>query len=408
MRSTRVWIFRGIVGFVILVALVLAFMPKAVPVDITQVTRGSFEVSVRDDGHTRVREIYTVSSPLTGRVLRFSGEVGDYVEAGETVLATILPADPAILDVRTRSELEGAVRASEAALSLAEAEVARALAARDFALSEFQRTEELARRGAVSEAALDRARLNLRTQNAARAETDAALRVRQYELETAQAALIGPEDRDDASGEGGEGVDCCIAVRAPVSGRILRIYQESEAVVAAGSPLVELGDPQDLEIVIDLLSTDAVRVEVGALVAIERWGGEGTLNGEVERVEPYGFTKVSSLGIEEQRVNVIIRLTDSPELWTRLGHGYRVEGRVILWRGDGILQVPLSALFRDGEDWAVFRVRGGRARLQVVEVGRFNTSATEITAGLEEGDTVLTHPSDRVSNGTLVEQRGGN
>lgn len=403
MRPMRVWVFRGIVGAIVVAALIFAFMPRAVPVDLAEVAHDTFQVAVHDDGYTRVREVYVVSSPLPGRVLRFSGEVGDVVEARETVLVTILPVDPSILDVRTRTELESAVRAAEAALNLAEAEVARTQAARDYARTEFQRTQELQRRGAVSEAALDRARLELRTQDAGLAEAEAALRVRQFELETARAALIGPEDRNEGE-EGDSG--CCVAVRAPVSGRILRIHQESEAVVAAGAPLVELGDPEDLEIVVDLLSTDAVQVEDGAPVVIERWGGQGTLNGVVERVEPYGFTKVSSLGIEEQRVNVIIRLTDPHDQWERLGHGYRVEARVVLWEGEDVMQVPLSALFRSGEEWAVFRMRGSRARLTPIEVGRFNTSAAQITGGLEVGDRVILHPSDRIADGTLIEARG--
>ena len=369
----------------------------------TEVGRDGFEVSVHDDGHTRVREVYVVSAPLPGRVLRFSGDVGDEVIAGQTVVANILPADPTMLDIRTRSSLEAAVRAAEAALSLAEAEVARIEAAVDYARTEFQRTQELERRGAVSEAALDRARLELRTQRAALEQAEAAQNVRQFELETARAALIGPGE--------GEGVDdngCCVAVGAPVSGRILQIYQESESIVQAGTPLVEIGDPRDLEIVVDLLSTDAVQVNEGDRVVIERWGGEGSLNGVVSLVEPYGFTKISSLGIEEQRVNVVIDITDPEEMWSRLGHGYRVEARVVLWEDDDVLQVPISALFRDGDDWAVFAVRGSRARLTRIEVGEMNTDAAQVLGGLDEGTRIIVHPSDRIGPGVLVEPREEN
>jgi len=405
MRKRRVWIIRGAAIAVLAVALVYAFLPRPVLVDMAAVSRGTLEVSVRDDGYTRVREVYRVSAPLTGRVLRFNGEVGDSVIAGETVLASILPSDPAMLDVRTRTELEAAVRGAEANMSLAQAAVVSAEAAVEYARTDFQRTEELTRRGAVSEAALDRARLELRTQQAALAQAQAALDVRGHELETARAALIGPGDEgdnDDASS------DCCVALRAPVSGRILQIYHESESIVAAGTPLVEIGDPQDLEIVADLLSTDAVQVNDGDPVVIERWGGEGSLNGMVDRVEPFGFTKVSSLGIEEQRVNVIIRLTDLPEMWGRLGHGYRVEARVILWQGEDVLQVPLSALFSHEDGRAVFVVRGGRARLAPIEIGHRNSETVEIVGGLEEGDRVIVHPSDRVTAGVLVADRGDN
>lgn len=406
MRKRRVWIIRGAAVLILAVALIYAFLPRPVPVDMAEVARGSFEVSVRDDGYTRVREVYSVSAPIAGRVLRFPGEVGDEVVAGETVVANILPADPAMLDVRTRRELEAAVRASEAALNLAEAEVQRMEAAVDFARTEYQRTEELARRGAVSEAALDRARLELRTQRAGLQEAVASLDIRSHELETAQAALIGPEQADDESDDATS--SCCVSVRAPVSGRILQVHQESESVVLAGTRLVDIGNPHDLEIIVDLLSTDAVRVSEGDAVVIERWGGAGTLNGVVDLVEPFGFTKVSSLGIEEQRVNVVISLTDPPEAWQRLGHGYRVEARVILWRGTDVLQVPLSALFREGENWAVFVVRGGRARLEEIEIVHLNPDAAEVVAGLDEGDRVILHPSDRVENGTLVERRDTN
>jgi len=402
-RISRTWIVRGGVVAALALVLIYLFMPRAIPVDMTEAIRASFEVSVRDDGYTRVREVYMVSAPLTGRVLRFSGDVGDEVVAGETVLVNILPADPAMLDVRTRTELEAAVRAAEAVYSLAEADVRRAEAAVDYARTDFRRTEELARRGTVSEAALDRARLELRTQDAALQQALAALDVRQHELETAQAALIGP------SGNGSEGDEtsgCCVAVRAPVSGRILQIYQESESVVTAGTSLVEIGDPHELEIVIDLLSTDAVRVNKGDEVIVERWGGEGTLNGIVDRIEPFGFTKLSSLGIEEQRVNVIIALTDPPAAWERLGHGYRIEARVVLWQGTDVLQVPLSAIFSHGEGRAVFVVRGNRARLIPVETGHRNPDAVEILSGVEEGDIVIVHPSDRVAANVLVTERG--
>jgi len=405
MRKRRVWIIRGAATAALLIALIYAFLPRAIPVDMATVERAPLAVSVRDDGYTRVREVYRVSAPTTGRVLRFSGEVGDEVVAGETVLANILPTDPAMLDVRTRTELEAAVRAAEAVYSLAQADVRRAEAAVDYARTDYRRTEELARRGTVSEAALDRARLELRTQDAVHQQALAALDVRQHELETAQAALIGPSGNGDG-GEDDETSGCCVAVRAPVSGRILQIYQESESVVTAGTPLVEIGDPHDLEIVVDLLSTDAVRVSKGDEVIIERWGGEGTLNGIVDRIEPFGFTKVSSLGIEEQRVNVIIALTDPPDMWERLGHGYRIEARVVLWQGADVLQVPLSAVFSHGEGRAVFVVRNNRARLNPVETGHRNPDAVEILSGIEEGDIVIVHPSDRVAANVLVTERG--
>lgn len=407
MATKRRWILPGAIASILIIFLVLAFIPDPIPVDIHTVQSGSFAVFVEDDGEARVREVYLVSSPLPGRVLRLDGDTGDDVEANTTVLARILPTDPSFLDIRTRTELQAAVEAAQAARALAEAEVKRIEAEVDFAQSEYQRAQKLFERGTVAQAGMDRAERELRTQQAALNSAQASLHIREHELETARAALIDPSDSLDTLDD--SHAECCFNVRSPISGQILRLIQESEGVVAAGSPLVEIGNPQDLEIVVDLLSTDAVKVSPGAPVEIHRWGGDGYLNGIVDRIEPYGFTKVSSLGIEEQRVNVIIRLTDPQEKWQRLGHGYRVEVKIFLWQRDNITQVPLSALFRTHtggkQQWAVFRADGGRAQETVVEAGKFNDTAVQITTGLTPGDTVVLHPSDRVHDGVRVTAR---
>lgn len=382
--------------------LVVAFMPRALPVDVTTAARGAMEVAVADDGMTRVREVFVVSAPLPGRVLRFEGDVGDPVTAGETVLAQIRPSDPAFLDVRTRSEQQAAVRAATAALSLAEAEVLRLEAELDFARAEHERAQRLFARGTISASARDRARMMARTGEASLMTARAGLNVRRHELETAQAALIDPSQEARAMEDGRA---CCFPVLAPVSGRILRIFRESEGVVEAGAPLVEIGDPADLEVVIDLLSTDAVQVSVGDAVRIERWGTGEVLNGRVRRVEPYGFTKVSALGIEEQRVNVVIDITDPAAVWERLGHGYRVDARIVLWNGADILQVPLGALFRSNGARAVFVIEGGRALQREVAIGRTGDDTVEVTDGLAEGAVVIVHPSDQVVDGVRVEAR---
>jgi len=201
--------------------------------------------------------------------------------------------------------------------------------------------------------------------------------------------------------------DCdCVSVYAPITGTVLRVLQKSEGVVTASTPLVEVGDPRELEIVVDLLSADAVRVQAGQRVYIEGWGEPEPLNGVVQRVEPFGFTKISALGIEEQRVNVIIDFTDPPEKWQRLGHGYRVEPRIVLWEADDVLKIPLPALFRDGDGWAVFAEQRGRAVLRRVEIGRDNGLEAEVVKGLEPGEHVVLHPSDRVSEGVRLEARG--
>ena len=385
---------------VVVAGLAYAFWPLAVPVDIAAVTRGALSVTVDGDGQTRVREVYVVSAPVAGRVLRIERHVGDAVAAGETVLATIEPGDPAFLDRRGRRQAEAAVEAAAAAKMLGQAELASGLAELEFARSDLDRASRLAERGTISERALDSAKLEYHRRDAALAAARAALDMRAHELETAQAALIEPGEDG-----GGESENCCVEVKAPVSGRVLALVQESEAVVAAGAPLVEIGDPRDLEIVVDLLSSDAVKVAKGAEVRIEGWGGDGALEGRVRRVEPTGFTKVSALGIEEQRVNVIIDFTGAPESRQALGHGYRVEARVVIWRADDVLKIPTSALFREGDSWAVFVEEDGRAARRLVEIGHGNGREAEVLDGLADGEQVVMHPSDRVDPGTRIAPR---
>ena len=402
MPLLRRWLWPGLLALLLILGLVYAFLPQSVPVDIAAMRRGPLAVAVEDDGITRVREVYVVSAPLAGRVLRIETHAGDTVVADETVLVTLMPSDPAFRDVRAQAELDAVVNAAEAAGALAAAEVERALAELDYARAEFTRARRLFEQGHIAEAAFERARRELRTREAALATSQAALRQRQFELQAARAAAIAPSLERRSPSESGR---CCLPVLAPVSGRILRLLQESEAVVVAGAPLVEIGDPADLEIVVDLLSRDAVRVSPGDPVTIARWGGDGTLNGRVRHVEPFGVTKVSALGIEEQRVNVIIDLTDPRDQWQRLGHGYHVDARIVLWQRDDLLLVPLSALFRQGEDWAVFRVDDGRARSRLVTLGPMNDRHAQVTDGLTETDRVILHPSDRVRDGIRVVDR---
>jgi len=401
--------FRTLIGIVVVLGLaaflVWAFRPQPVPVDLAQVERGALRITVADEGFTRVREIYTISAPVGGRLLRIDQDAGDPVVAGETVLANILPSDPALLDARSKSEAEAQVRSAEAALSFSRAEVERAEAEVAFARSELQRARELRSRGTISEAQLEKAELALRTAMAQLETAKAAVRVRAAELEIARARLIATSDESsdaaDARNEGG-----VVRLIAPISGKVLRVLQESEAVVAPGAPIMDIGDPADLEVVVELLSTDAVRVREGARVLMSDWGGSGTLNGLVRRIEPFGFEKVSALGIEEQRVNVIIDLTDEPDLWAGLAHGFRVEADIVVWEKDDVLQVPASALFRQGGEWAVFRVGGdGILTIRTVTIGERNDRRAQILGGLEVGDRVVLHPSDRLSEGIRVVPR---
>lgn len=397
LRRSLLW---GILLLIVIAGLAVAFWPRALPVDLTEVTSAPLQVTIDEEGETRVKDVYLVSAPLAGRSLRTSLDVGDDVLAGRTVVARIHPQDPTLLDLRSQRAAEAEVKAAEAALALANAELDRARAELRFAESEYARVSRLFDRGTAAERTLDSASLEVSTKRAAVASAQAAIEVKGFDLETAKARLISPNlarNENDSS--------CCVEVYAPVSGSVLKIFQESEAVVTAGAPLLEIGNPGQLEVFAELLSSDAVQVEKGAPVLIEDWGGSLTLSGRIQRIEPYGFTKISALGIEEQRVKVVVDFLDSPEAWQRLGHGYRVEVRVVTWQSDSVLQVPISALFREGPDWAVFVAEEGRARLRLVELGHLNDEAAEVLSGLAEGDSLILHPSDQVSDGKRIVSR---
>lgn len=393
---------RTVAGLLVVAAgalLVLFAWPQPVAVDMAEIVRGSMTVEVEDQGRTRVRHVYTVSSPIAGKVLRTPRYVGDEVAADETIVAAMQPMAPAFLDARTREELQAALVAAEAGIELAEHEIHRITAAHDFAQNELRRAEELARKGVISSKTLDKARFDAETGSAALSSAKAQLDMRRSERASVMARLGDPSPAtafDDS--------DWRIELRAPVNGRVLRIVQESESVVQAGTPLIEIGDPADLEVVADLLSTDAVQIEPGAAVRIDGWGG-ATVRGKVARVDPAGFTKISTLGIEEQRVRTVIDLVDPPETWSRLGHDFHVIVHVTAWNAEEVVTAPVAALFRKENSWAVYAVRDGRARMTLVEIGRRNNRVAEVRNGLEAGDRVVLHPSDRVEDGTAVAAR---
>lgn len=393
-------VFWGLPVTLLAIGLVFAFRPQPVTVDTVEIVRGKLTVSVNDEGETRVHDVYVLSSPVAGHMRRVDLHAGDPVIALETIVAQIEPIDPAFLDPRSEAQAQAEIRAAESAETLARAEVDRATAELEFASREHDRAARLIQDGTISERGRDDAERNFRTARAALATAIAALDVRAFELERARATLVSPAETVAS------GADCaCVSIRAPVTGRVLRIAQQSEGVVAAGDPLVEIGNPRDLEIVADLLSSDAVKVEVGHRVIIERWGGDVPLQGRVRLVEPFGFTKISALGIEEQRVNVIIDLTSDESDWRKLAHGYQVDVRIVLWEADDALIVPVLALFRDGEGWAVFADIHGRAEMRRVTIGRRNSLNAEVTGGIDEGESVVLHPSDRVSAGVRIEER---
>lgn len=394
----------GIAG--VLLAL-WALRAPPVPVDTAEITRGTLEVTVTEEGRTRVRDVYTVSTPVAGTMERTPREVGDTVTAGETVVASIRPSVPGFLDARSLREAEAVVAAAEAMVESARAQVREAEAQLAFAKSEHARAFELHQKEAVSASRLEEVQTALKTAEARVASAQATLTAYRHVQQMAQARMLGPHV-DDRRGVGdGEG-DCCLPIYAPVDGRVLTIQHESEQVVSAGTALIEIGDPRELEVVVDLLSSDAVRIGEGAAARIDGWGGQKPLAARVRTIEPAGFTKVSALGIEEQRVRVILHFEGLPEERPGLGHGYRVMAHVAVERIENALLVPLAALFRRGDTWAVFVAdRDGRARERVVTLGARTGREAVVLTGLDAGARVVLHPSDRVSESARLRERNG-
>ena len=390
----------GIIATAAIVAagLALGLMPRAQRVDIAEVKRAPLVVTVEEEGKTRVMERYLVSAPVSGYVRRSALKAGDAVKAGQ-VIAVIEPAHAVALDPRTRAQAQAQVSAAQAALAVAEQNARAARAAAELAQQERTRAESLRQSSFISEQALDSARS---AETRARATEQAAshsVKVARFELEMARAAVASATRL-----QGGGSLEA-LQVRAPVAAQVLKLLQESEGAVAAGQPLLEIGNPASLEVEVEVLSTHAVKIAPGSKVMLDRWGGEQTVEGTVRRVEPSGFTKISALGVEEQRVRVIVDFVSPREDWQSLGDGYRVEARFVLWEGDDILQVPTSALFRQGEGWAVFAVEGGRARVTPVETGQRAGLATQVLSGLAAGTRVVSHPDDKIGDGTRVKPR---
>lgn len=380
--------------------LAYAFWPRPILVDVARAAKGAMQVTVDEEGEARIHDVYVVSAPIASDMARVEIEVGDEVKAGETLIASLRPIDPTFLDFRSEAERKAAVDAAQAAVGLAEAEVERAGAELEFAEADLKRAQSLKLGDTISPRELQRSEIEAKTRKAALAAAQATLEVKRSELAAARAGLMGP-----ATLEGAAKQSCCIELTAPVSGKVLRVVRESEGVVSAGDPLVEIGNSDDLEVVSDLLSTDAVQVREGAPVMITGWGDARVFTGHVRRVEPYGFTKVSALGIEEQRVNVRIDFDNKAEALAKLGHGFRVEVEIVTWQSDDVLQAPLSALFREGTDWAAFVIEKGHARLRTVEVGHRNTRTAEILSGLTAGEVLVLYPSDNVEAGSYVAPR---
>lgn len=394
------WIKRTLVVavFLALAALIgLAFVPQVETVETAAVAAGPLQVTINEEGQTRLKDRFVVSAPLAGRLLRTPLRPGDLVKADETVVAIIVAQDPSLLDDRARAEFEARVQAANSYVSQAESRQAAARAALDQAQDEHQRTAELVEERVRTPEQLAITQMNVQLRAA---ELDSATHGRQvahFELQVAEAALLRVQPSFQINEKNVQ-----MVMKSPINGRVLKVYEESEGVVASGAPLIELGDPARLEIVVDVLTTDAVSISQNARVIIEEWGGEKPLEGRVRLIEPSAFTKISALGVEEQRVNVIADFVSSGDDLAALKDGYRVEARIVIWDQPDVLKIPQSALLRRKEGWAVFVVRDERAILTEFEAGRRNGEEAQVVAGLTPGERVIVHPSDRITHGGKV------
>ncbi|MCP3971838.1 MAG: HlyD family efflux transporter periplasmic adaptor subunit [Rhodobacteraceae bacterium] len=376
------------------------FRPDPVPVDLAEITQGEMTLTVNVDGKTRIREVYEVAAPISGRASRSPVEVGDRVIAGKTVVAMVQPVAPELLDVRSRAGAEAAVAEAEAALQVTKSQVRQAEEDLAYAINQFDRVTALVERRVATTMRLEDV-TQLRAVKSA--SLDAALSgqaMAEGALARARAALIEPDPETAAGGA------CCVDLHAPADGTVLSIASVSERPVTMGTPLLTVGRPDDLEIVADLLSSDAVRVAPGSRAVVERWGGGQPLEAILRKIEPSARTKVSALGIEEQRVDVVFDLLSPPADRPGLGDGFAVYLRVVEWRGSDVLQAPISALFRSNGGWFVFRVSPEGLAMKIpVTLGRRNGRTAEVLSGLSPGDKVVTHPSDRVQDAVEIVDR---
>ena len=386
------WVVAAIGVFV---GLLYAFLPRPVVVEVDVVSRGRFLQTVDDDGKTRVRDRFILSAPLSGVLQRVTLEEGDPIKEG-AVVATIAPSVPALLDVRTETTLSERVGAAEAGRDRAAAAVQRVQATLKQAVIDYNRARELDKANVIAKIELDRARLLVDVTSRELAAAQLEQHAAEHEIAQARAALA----RFKQSFRGSRS-DAPFNVSSPVSGEVFRVIQKSEGPVALGAPIIEVTNPSALEVVVDVLSTDAVQIKLGAKVVLELWGGL-PLDGRVRLVEPSAFTKISALGVEEQRVNVIIDLTSPYEQWAMLGDGFKVEARIVVYENDDATKVPASSLFRHGDEWAVYLVAGGHAHLRKIKIGHRSAVDAEILSGVKPGDHVVVYPSDAAQDGIRI------
>ena len=391
-------LFVIIIIAVVVLATVYGFFPKAVDVDLADVTRGPLRVTIEEEGRTRLKDRFVITAPTAGYLERVKAKVGDPVEKGQGIIV-LDPLRSPVLDSRSRAEGTATITAAEAALNAAMAKESAAAADADYMEKRLERLKNLYAKGSIAKDQFDQIEAETKKARAIQRSAKAAVEVSRSELERAKTLLqnFGSVKKTVSQNK--------VYVSSPVSGNIFRIYKESEGAVNIGEPLMEIGNSKSLEIRVEVLSSDAVKIKPGTSVFMKRWGGEGTLTGVVRIVEPAGFTKISILGVEEQRVLVIADITSPVEMWRSLGDAYRLEAHFVVWEGKDVLQVPAGALFRVGNDWAVFVSEKGRAVKKLVKIGQRNAMAAEIISGLTENEKVIAHPDDTIGDGTRIKPR---
>ncbi len=387
---------------IIIVAVVLAtgygLIPGAIDVDLVNVFRGPLQVTIEEEGRTRLKERFVISAPTSGVMQRIDAKVGDPVQKGQAV-AVLEPLRSQALDPRSLAETEASVSAATAALKASREKERAAAADADYLEKKLERITNLHASGYVAKDQFDQAASEVKKAQAVRLSAEAAVNVARFELDRTKVALQNFALRKNFESHH------IIYIPSPITGAIFRIYRESEGTVGAGEPLMDIGNAENLEIRVEVLSSDAVRIKKGTPVLFKRWGGDEPLSGAVRIVEPAGFTKISSLGVEEQRVLIIADILSEPDKWRALGDGYRLEAHFVVLEAKDVLQVPNSALFRSGKDWAVFASDKGKALKRLVEVGQRNGFTAEILSGIHENDKVIAHPDEAISDGTRIQYR---
>lgn len=395
MRKSR-WLIVIAVVAAVLTMIAYGFLPRPIAVDVAKVSRGSLTITVEEEGKTRVKDRFVISAPISGYMRRVMLDAGDFVKRGQ-VVAELEPLRSAVLDPRSRAAAEAEVSSAEASLKATEENAHARAADAEYARENRDRIKSLYARGYVSKDAMEQAESEARRSQANLLSAEAAVKAAQSIVDKARTALL-------YAAEGPSGGKT-VPIRSPVQGRVLKLQRESEGVVNSGDPLIDVGNPENLEVKVEVLSADAVRIRPGTPVLFERWGGDSPLMGKVNVIEPGGFTKVSSLGVEEQRTLVIADITSLPEEWQRLGDNYRVDASFIIWEGKDVLQIPAGAIFRQGNDWAVFVFRNKKAELRRVQIGHRNGLTAEVVSGLAGGEMVITHPDESIRDGSRVKPR---